>query len=1133
MYDAKSDRNILFGLVALHMGHVSRAALLAGVKVWIQDKSRPLGQILVEQQVLTPDSRVLLEALVDKHLELHGHDVEKGLASLSSVGSVRQDLELLADADVAATIDLVPRGQDAGPVAEIGAGMPSSKGGRFRIVRPHAKGGLGVVFVARDEELHREVALKEIQDRHSGDEESRTRFMLEAEITGGLEHPGIVPVYGLGKYADGRPFYAMRFIRGGSLKDAIAEFHRESGAVHGRNVAFRELLERFIDVCNAIQYAHDRGVLHRDLKPGNIMLGKYGETLVVDWGLAKPMSETAVSGRAVEEPILRPASASGSAATMQGSAVGTPQYMSPEQAAGQLDLLGPASDIYSLGATLYSLLTGRAPFERRSDMGRSDDIPSILKRVQAGDFPLPRQVKSDVDPALEAICLKAMALNPKDRYLTPAALIDDLKNWLADEPVAAYPDPWTVKARRWIGKHRTLVTGFAAAFGVGLISLAMATVLLTNANRLITQQNDEIKREVAEKEKQRKLAESRLQQSLAAVGLFANDARRYCEDALVPGDSRIRLYEVLIKQLEEQAEQETGEATLDSLRNKALMYQTLCSVTGDFFQDTKNQIAFDKGIRTVDAWERIRPGDAAARSYRAAFLHLRARVLSQLQKTDDARQYSQQALALRRALVGDPDVELGTKIDNVTALADSLDSLDLYEESLTLREKVCKLFEADEMQADKNTLRAVRQRSYPYRDAWCWTYLKAGLHASDYATRKKYLMRADEMCAVLMPEREANRALRLRWATVAKMLGELEYNHGKLAEKGGKKQEAEKFFADAAIHYARLNRISKGLATSSELVDGLRDYARSYYTVALAEQRKGNAVKARALFEQSRRLREQTLRDYENHPIAAHLQIDLFFSQVALGDFRNVIEQLDGLELVFRDEPDASYRLACIYALAIEAVAESRKPGPLTLPDKRLQARLRSGALQCLQAAHDGGFRDFFQTSIDSDFDAIRDDPAMKEFEAAFQYRLGVRERKSGDAGKARTHFETAENLAAEWLRDHPKSPRARLIQIDRLCIQTQLGKTESALLQANKLLPELNMDRSALFRLARVYALASVSAETPERQQVLRGKALEAIENAGPFATLLRLTAEQDFDPLRDEPRFKKRLGEAGRANR
>jgi serine/threonine protein kinase len=171
--------------------------------------------------------------------------------------------------------------------------VPDSAAARYRRLRFHARGGLGEVFVARDEELRRDVALKEMQSRFAHDPGSRAQFVAEAEITGNLEHPGIVPVYGLGHYGDGRPYYAMRFIRGESLKEAIDTFHRADdtpGRDPGeRTVALRRLLQRFLDICDAVAYAHSRRVLHRDLKPGNVMLGKYGETLVVDWGLAKPL----------------------------------------------------------------------------------------------------------------------------------------------------------------------------------------------------------------------------------------------------------------------------------------------------------------------------------------------------------------------------------------------------------------------------------------------------------------------------------------------------------------------------------------------------------------------------------------------------------------------------------------------------------------------------------------------------------------------------------------------------------------------------------------------------------------------------------------------------------------------------
>src|SRR5262249_25932175 len=159
-----------------------------------------------------------------------------------------------------------------------------------------------------------------------------------------------------------------------------------------------------------------RGVLHRDLKPSNVMLGKYGETLVVDWGLAKPVGRPESPGNE-EEPTLRPSTGDDGVATQIGSAVGTPAYMSPEQAAGRRDRVAPASDVYSLGATLFHLLTGRAPFG-------GPDNGEILRQVRAGAFQPPRRIDRRIPAGLEAVCLKAMSLQPEDRYPSPRALAD-------------------------------------------------------------------------------------------------------------------------------------------------------------------------------------------------------------------------------------------------------------------------------------------------------------------------------------------------------------------------------------------------------------------------------------------------------------------------------------------------------------------------------------------------------------------------------------------------------------------------------------------------------------------------------------------------------------------------------------
>jgi eukaryotic-like serine/threonine-protein kinase len=480
MAEPAADRNLLFGILALQMDFITRDGLVAAMNAWLLEKHRPLADLLEESGSLKPAARALLEPLVRHHIEEHGGDAAKSLASLSSVDWIRADLAPIgkADSEVEQSLDrlvastLLP---SDGPEAIAAFPRPAgSSGTRFRIIKFHARGGLGEVFVAADAELHREVALKRIQDRHGDHPDSRARFLLEAEITGGLEHPGIVPVYGLGHHDDGRPFYVMRFIKGDSLKAAIEHFHQEKAGVRRQSdqtLELQKLLRRFLDVCNAIAYAHSRGVLHRDIKPGNIMVGQFGETLVVDWGLAKVVGTPETAG----EATLRPPSASGSSETLPGSAIGTPAFMSPEQAAGRLDQLGPASDVYSLGGTLYCLLTGKAPFE-------GTNVEDVLLHVQRGELVPPRQVKPEVPRALEAICLKAMALRPEDRYRAPRDLAEDIERWLADETVTAYREPRITRIARWGRRHKTLVTALAAAVLVATISLGTATALLVAAN---------------------------------------------------------------------------------------------------------------------------------------------------------------------------------------------------------------------------------------------------------------------------------------------------------------------------------------------------------------------------------------------------------------------------------------------------------------------------------------------------------------------------------------------------------------------------------------------------------------------------------------------------------------------------
>lgn len=474
MAEKAGDHALLLGLLALEAGWLGRDELVHAVARWIPDRSRPFDDVLVADGHLTDSQRQLAHELVREHLAAHGHDPHRCLAALNSLAALREQLWAVGDRELQATLERLGRPAEPAPPEEAPDTRPPADhetpatGPRFRALRPLGEGGLGRVFIAHDEELHREVALKEIQPRHADEPTSRARFLREAEITGRLEHPNIVPIYALGRYLDGRPYYAMRLIQGETLLEALARYH-----ARGRQaLELRQLLRRFVDVCNAIAYAHSKGILHRDLKPGNVLLGAYGETLVVDWGLARQLDGTP-PGQAADTQPPGASEPPPAGATQPGQVLGTPQYMSPEQAAG-LEL-GPASDVYSLGATLAHLLGGQAPFE-------GADPAAVLAQVRRGEFVPPRQRVASVPRALEAIALTAMAHNPADRYSSARALADDVERWLADEAVTVHRESLPQRLGRWSRRHRAWTRAGAAAL-VLVAAVAAAAALTVEESR--------------------------------------------------------------------------------------------------------------------------------------------------------------------------------------------------------------------------------------------------------------------------------------------------------------------------------------------------------------------------------------------------------------------------------------------------------------------------------------------------------------------------------------------------------------------------------------------------------------------------------------------------------------------------
>ncbi|MEQ9408561.1 MAG: serine/threonine-protein kinase [Fuerstiella sp.] len=301
---------------------------------------------------------------------------------------------------------------------------------RFTLIRKLGEGGLGTVWLARDEKLKRSVALKEMNPAAAEFPRAWERFHREAEITGHLEHPNVVPMYQFGTdTVTGHPFYAMRFVGKRTLVDAIEEYHDRKAAGEDVTMDLHRLLTAFIGVCQAIAYAHSRGVIHRDLKPENVALDNFGQVIVLDWGLAKVSDEYETEGVLSGESFLAD---SNFGKTMAGEVIGTPLYMAPEQAAGDLRKIDNRTDVYGLGAILFAMLAGVAPHQNSSlKQGNAVPVPELLQKVANEPSPRPRDHSTDIPTDLEAICRKAMHFKPHTRYQSATEVADAVQQWMA------------------------------------------------------------------------------------------------------------------------------------------------------------------------------------------------------------------------------------------------------------------------------------------------------------------------------------------------------------------------------------------------------------------------------------------------------------------------------------------------------------------------------------------------------------------------------------------------------------------------------------------------------------------------------------------------------------------------------
>ncbi|MFM8570672.1 MAG: serine/threonine protein kinase [Pirellula sp.] len=490
---------------AYKLGIVNLAELEIILELWRGNPNSNPSSLLISRGLIDAQTSDILANAVEAEASKYGGNLQAAYERLITQNWFPEilsgqvplpDIDDVTSQDLGKTKLVLRANQPDDVNSTISLGSYASGGSRYRIGRLIAEGGQGKVYEAVDTELNRVVLLKQLSVKLEDNPEARGRFIRETRTGAILEHPGIVPVYDIGQHPGGRLFQVMRYFRPGSLHKKIAVYHKENPNSLNE-MAFRSLLTHFAAACRAIDFAHSRGIHHLDIKPNNIVTGEFGETQIIDWGLAQ-VTDGDMLEKVEEESgmLLGGSSRSDSGGLGKNSKTkiasgkprgfcGTKSYAAPEQWQEDWSVIGKKADIYGLGATLFEILSGRPPYDPKS--------PTIAEDVEIGN--LHNEFQRWVTPGLRAICLKAMAIKQEDRYGTAGELADDVERFLADEPLEAYPDPWQVQLWRFVKRNKTAVATITALLATSTIALAVGNVLVSQ-QRDLARKNAAMTREV-------------------------------------------------------------------------------------------------------------------------------------------------------------------------------------------------------------------------------------------------------------------------------------------------------------------------------------------------------------------------------------------------------------------------------------------------------------------------------------------------------------------------------------------------------------------------------------------------------------------------------------------------------------
>ncbi len=518
----ETEQNLLFGVVAVQLKRIDQQQLSQALAEWMAHKAQPFANVLIERGWIGEQDQIEIEEEMRQQIHTHQGNLQQTLSVSLSTGLLASLQEQLSAEDTQVLTEFLSVNTPPGGLNETvelsNVLQPLETRQRYHLIRIQGEGGLGRVWVAKDQSLGREVALKEIRNADEASREAIARFQREARITSRLEHPNIMPIYDLVEdEADASLYYTMRLVHGQTLDDAIKNYHARNKQQTGSELPLRELLSAFIGVCQAVGYAHSRGVIHRDIKPANVLIGEFGEVILLDWGLAgfrDESNETNTTVSAIPEDM---------AETQEGAILGTPAFMAPEQARGQTTEIDHLADIYGLGAMLFVICTGKSPHRGKTSR-------EVLQNILTQDQLTPRDLDSRIPRPLDAICQKALAKRKEDRYSSALQLRDDIQRWLADEPVSVYQERRLERAGRWFRRHRNLAIGTMAVLAA-MVVISLIAALFINQARLREAEALASEQDARKNEREAQtLADQRRQQALEAIGKWQvdlSDVMRY------------------------------------------------------------------------------------------------------------------------------------------------------------------------------------------------------------------------------------------------------------------------------------------------------------------------------------------------------------------------------------------------------------------------------------------------------------------------------------------------------------------------------------------------------------------------------------------------------------------------------